>query len=178
MTDAPTSPVAGWYPDPASAHGLRWWDGTGWTGHERAAVVAVSAPAPVDAPGAAFGSLAWRDQAAAANEAPTRSPARNSDGARFANVPATVALAAGVLAGVFFFADVSWHTPAVVQPLAVAALVALGVVGYARSRKTGTGLKRSIAGVAIGIIAQTLASYAAGAEEFTGIIDQITGHLH
>ncbi len=25
--------AAGWYPDPSGAPALRWWDGTGWTGH-------------------------------------------------------------------------------------------------------------------------------------------------
>lgn len=30
-----TSPAAGWYPDPSGRHRERWWDGTGWTEHDR-----------------------------------------------------------------------------------------------------------------------------------------------
>jgi hypothetical protein len=31
---APALPPAGWYPDPTRPGGQRYWDGTGWTGHE------------------------------------------------------------------------------------------------------------------------------------------------
>lgn len=37
------TPTAGWYPDPADATGLRWWDGLGWT--EYAKPGAPAAPA-------------------------------------------------------------------------------------------------------------------------------------
>lgn len=36
----PVLPPADWYPDPAGSGGLRWWDGRGWTDHQR--------PAPPD----------------------------------------------------------------------------------------------------------------------------------
>ncbi|MEQ1737275.1 MAG: DUF2510 domain-containing protein [Rhodoglobus sp.] len=28
-----TLPIAGWYPDPTGAGGLRWWGGLAWTEH-------------------------------------------------------------------------------------------------------------------------------------------------
>jgi hypothetical protein len=31
MTDTPSPPPAGWYPDPSGAQGQRYWDGTAWT---------------------------------------------------------------------------------------------------------------------------------------------------
>jgi len=33
---APGAPPPGWHPDPYGSPGLRWWDGTAWTGHLRA----------------------------------------------------------------------------------------------------------------------------------------------
>jgi len=39
MSDT-SQPVAGWYPDPENAAAERWWDGTGWTDHRRAATMA------------------------------------------------------------------------------------------------------------------------------------------
>jgi uncharacterized protein YxjI len=39
-------PPPGWYPDPASCAGTRWWDGQGWTEHAQQA-----APPPPPAPG-------------------------------------------------------------------------------------------------------------------------------
>ena len=29
----PRGSVAGWWPDPFGRHELRWWDGSGWSGH-------------------------------------------------------------------------------------------------------------------------------------------------
>jgi hypothetical protein len=31
MTDTPSLPPAGWYPDPSGGPGQRYWDGTAWT---------------------------------------------------------------------------------------------------------------------------------------------------
>jgi len=31
VSDAPTEPPPGWYPDPVAQHELRFWDGTQWT---------------------------------------------------------------------------------------------------------------------------------------------------
>jgi hypothetical protein len=35
-----TAPPAGWFPDPAGRHELRYWDGTSWTDHVRDSDVA------------------------------------------------------------------------------------------------------------------------------------------
>lgn len=52
MTNPPTEPTAGWYPDPtATASGtLRWWNGSGWSTEVRAAKPLV--PGPVTPPSA------------------------------------------------------------------------------------------------------------------------------
>lgn len=53
---APASPVAGWYPDPAGAQALRWWDGAHWADRTQPldASQPLNATAPVD-PGQATG---------------------------------------------------------------------------------------------------------------------------
>ena len=40
-------PPPGWYPDPASGAGTRWWDGQGWTEHVQQPPVPAPAPQPV-----------------------------------------------------------------------------------------------------------------------------------
>ena len=49
MSDQPTVPAAGWYPDPTAATPgtLRWWNGAGWSTEVRAAKPAASTPAPL-----------------------------------------------------------------------------------------------------------------------------------
>ena len=56
MTNPPTEPSAGWYPDPAAAAAgtLRWWNGTSWSTEVRAAKPAVPPSlSPPPAPAAA-----------------------------------------------------------------------------------------------------------------------------
>ena len=49
MTE-PTTPAAGWYPDPAGGEGLRWWTGVTWTDDVRPSPWASATPtAPVPA---------------------------------------------------------------------------------------------------------------------------------
>lgn len=45
MSDDQALPAAGWYPDPADASRIRWWDGQKWTEH-----VAVSSAGEPTAP--------------------------------------------------------------------------------------------------------------------------------
>lgn len=42
----PTQPAAGWYPDPVTGVGLRWWDGAAWTDHTNRAGVSNSMVTP------------------------------------------------------------------------------------------------------------------------------------
>ncbi|MBI1376249.1 MAG: DUF4333 domain-containing protein [Frankiales bacterium] len=60
MDDAPSVPE-GWYPDPAGAAPLRWWDGRGWTG----STYDPAAP-PVDDGPSDPGPGAWEDPEVAA----------------------------------------------------------------------------------------------------------------
>jgi len=62
MSEENSLPAAGWYPDPADATRIRWWDGQTWTQHVAVADAAAtpaapqpdrstpSAPAPVPSP--------------------------------------------------------------------------------------------------------------------------------
>lgn len=83
MTNSPTDPPAGWYPDPtAAASGtLRWWNGTGWSTEVRAAkaltpaaptapVVPALTPPPAPSAAAAAPSAPSAPSAPAAPSAP------------------------------------------------------------------------------------------------------------
>lgn len=57
MSDDQALPAAGWYPDPADASRIRWWDGQKWTEHvavnsstQPASPAEVASTAPADAP--------------------------------------------------------------------------------------------------------------------------------
>lgn len=52
MSDASAPPPAGWYADPENAAGERWWNGSSWSDHKRAAA------APAAATGFVYGSSA------------------------------------------------------------------------------------------------------------------------
>lgn len=51
---------AGWYPDPASVHRRRWWDGTAWTAHTEIGRSRRHAEAPTAAPPIDIDELASR----------------------------------------------------------------------------------------------------------------------
>lgn len=69
-TDA--APSAGWYQDPAGSGGLRYWDGTSWTGHVTPPQPRSTAPPPPAAPGAG----PYPQGYLTAPPAPTASPAK------------------------------------------------------------------------------------------------------
>jgi Protein of unknown function (DUF2510)/Domain of unknown function (DUF4190) len=47
MTDTPSPPPAGWYPDPSGAPGQRYWDGTAWTDQDAPPTAGQPQPSPV-----------------------------------------------------------------------------------------------------------------------------------
>ncbi|WP_104474673.1 DUF2510 domain-containing protein [Microterricola pindariensis] len=70
------TPTAGWYPDPADATALRWWDGLGWTEYAKpGALAAPTAPAAPLAP---------------AVPAPQQFPQYSSMPASYATAPGTL----------------------------------------------------------------------------------------
>lgn len=81
---AQPQPPAGWYPDPSSGTGLRWWDGVRWTEHEAAGASTVppygtaAGTAPSYGAGAgtapSYGASAAPPYPAAARPAPQRLP--------------------------------------------------------------------------------------------------------
>lgn len=54
MSEEISLPAAGWYPDPADASRIRWWDGQTWTQHvavaDGGATPASPQPSPTPAP--------------------------------------------------------------------------------------------------------------------------------
>lgn len=181
MTDTSIAPSAGWYPDPADAAGQRWWDGVGWTAHVRpvaqppvaqqpvvqqpvvqppvADVPAVpSAPQqPRDDPQPQFGSLEWRDRAAAdVSAAPAyTSPISADEG--LPNHEATRALVSGGFLVGLLVVDLVLQLPVYVRITGIVVAIVLGLLGLNRWRTTRTGLKRSVAGLSIGALMGLLA---------------------
>jgi hypothetical protein len=50
MSEENSLPAAGWYPDPADATRIRWWDGQTWTQHVAVADGAITPASPQTAP--------------------------------------------------------------------------------------------------------------------------------
>lgn len=159
MTDTSIAPRAGWYPDPADAAAQRWWDGAGWTSYTRP-VVEIPTPAEPVAPSPPpeqhvvsqpqFGSLEWRDQAAAGMSATsTYAPAVRVDEG-LPNHEATRALLSGGLLVGLLVADFVLQLPVYVRISGIVITIVLGLLGLRRWGTTGTGLKRSVAGLSIG----------------------------
>lgn len=176
MTGTALAPPAGWYPDPANVAAQRWWDGVGWTTQTRSVVQqpAAAAPAPLPLPPqplpplslpsqasvaspASFGSLEWRDRAAAGMSATSAyAPAVRADRG-LPNHEASRALFSGGMLIVLLVVDFVLQLPMYVRIGGVVVAIVLGLVGLYRWRTTGTGLKRSVAGLSIGVVMGLLA---------------------
>jgi len=76
MTTPPTP--AGWYPDPESSGGLRYWDGTDWTEHRSPAVDAPPAHAAAEPAGDAAVTDEPRTEHVGAHRAPDPEPEREA----------------------------------------------------------------------------------------------------
>lgn len=71
MSETPSAPAAGWYPNP-EGEGLRWWDGSGWTDHTHVETPGPPTPAdPAPEPAA---------EPASASSTPAADPASSSGG--------------------------------------------------------------------------------------------------
>lgn len=173
MSDASAPPPAGWYADPENAAGERWWNGSSWSDHKRAAAPATPTIAPV-APAAAATGFTYGSTAPGARPDPYApmpvggAPVAGSPyvaplpyGAASA-VPGVNGLAlAGLLVGA-----IGWL---IVPVLASAAGIVLSAIGlsHAKNReatghpKPGRGL--AIAGlvVSIAILSLTILGYVA-----------------
>ncbi|MEO8529155.1 MAG: hypothetical protein ABI435_08755, partial [Pseudolysinimonas sp.] len=116
----------------------------------------VAAPSyvPASAPNAdstapTFGSLGWRDQAAAANAHADAAASESTP-----NVPATVALVAGILLAVVLAAFTYVSLPTgVVHWVGSLVVIILGIRALRRSRTTERGRMRSIIAIGLGAIA-------------------------
>lgn len=147
MTDAPTNPPAGWYPDPSNAGQQRWWNGTGWTDHYQ--------PVPVAGPVLPAPS---QPTALATPEAERRPVVYNTwnaseDAKRGKNSFAVTALILGILAYVVLIASpLKW-----IAVLDALAAIVFGILAIRRSRDTGTGKKRGVWGIVLGAVALSIA---------------------
>jgi hypothetical protein len=165
VTGTSIAPSAGWYTDPADAAAQRWWDGVGWTAHVRPVTeppvpVEPAEPSPQQSQGSSapqFGSLEWRDRAASEMaSASTYVPSVSADQG-LPNHEATRALLSGGLLVGLIVVDLVLQLPVYVRITGVVVAIVLGVLGLRRWRATGTGLKRSVAGLSIGAVMGLLA---------------------
>jgi hypothetical protein len=170
VTGTSLAPSAGWYADPTDAAGERWWDGVGWTTHVRPVPVPpVPVPAVAVAPAAPlaqqpqavaepqFGSLDWRDRAAAEASSASMYASSVSADEGLPNHEATRALISGGFLVGLIVVDLILQLPVYVRITGIGVAIVLGVLGLRRWRTTGTGLKRSVAGLSIGALMGLLA---------------------
>lgn len=166
MTGTAIAPPAGWYSDPADASAQRWWDGVGWTTYVRPVTeppVAVepSAPSPPqpdhDSSQPQFGSLEWRDRAAAEMSSVGTYGSTVTTDQGLPNHEATRALISGGLLVGILIVDLILQLPVYVRITGIVVAIVLGLLGLRRWRTTGTGLKRSVAGLSIGALMGLLA---------------------
>lgn len=167
MSDASAPPPAGWYADPENPAGERWWNGSNWSDHKRAAgapaapASAPVAPAAPAATGFTYGSTApgARPDPYAPVAATPYQPAGPYQAPTPYGAPApgqgTNALAlAGLLVGA-----IGWL---IVPVLAGAAGIVLSAIGLSHAKKReaaghpnpGRGL--AIAGLIVGIAVTSL----------------------
>ena len=136
----------GWYPEPGSPTGQRYWDGTAWTEHTTPATP--TAPPPL-APAAARpvpSAVPPATSAALPRDAPVTPAAKVK---RPRNIPAETAL----IIALFSLVLALWG-------IAIAAAAALGIFGIVRAarlqRETGVATGRKMSVVALAIAALSL----------------------
>lgn len=178
VTGTSIAPPADWYADPIDAAAQRWWDGIGWTTYVRPLVAPVPAPDPVPVPVQAaapwppqqppqhrqhadsqpqFGSLEWRDRAAAGVTPASSSAHVFRSDERLPNHEATRALISGGILVGLLVVDLVLQLPIYVRVTGIVVAIVLGLLGLRRWLTTGTGLKRSVAGLSIGALMGVLA---------------------
>lgn len=167
MTGTSIAPPANWYPDPTDAAAQRWWDGVGWTAHVRPVIAPPVPEEPAasarpqqqyqESPQPQFGSLEWRDRAASdASPGSTYVPPVTVDEGLPNNEATRALISAGILVGLLVV-ELVLRLPMYVRITGIIVAIVLGLLGLRRWRTTGTGLKRSVAGLSIGALMGLLA---------------------
>ena len=104
MTE-PTSPAAGWYPDPAGGEGLRWWTGVTWTDDVRPSPWASATPTsaaptvPVVTSAPPSAAPAWVVEPGAAEDDPSGSGPSSRPGRAVWLVVGAVVVVIALVAG-------------------------------------------------------------------------------
>jgi hypothetical protein len=155
--DSAVAPAPGWYPDPSSPGGLRWWSGAAWTEH-------VSAPVPPAADEVPDLARFSRDPGTrATREEPA--PAVHRDPYRDRNVIAGAALGVALLSIPGTIADVFLDLDPFLGYLIGGVPIALAILGLVASIRLGVSTR--MAWLALAISAVTMAAgWALSAQQF------------
>jgi hypothetical protein len=174
MSDS-APPAAGWYADPENPAGERWWNGSGWSDHKRAATVAETA-APVVAPVADPSGFAFGTGAASAADgrpdpyavptqpyygAPTATPSAGSPYAPSPYSPAPYGAPAygggtnGLALAGLIVSAAGWLVLGIIASIAGIILSAFGLAQARKREAAGnpnTGRSLAMAGLIVGIV--------------------------
>jgi hypothetical protein len=164
---------AGWYPDPADPHGVRWWSGETWTDH--VAVASPEKPAPWiddgDVPDLQRFARdpALRDSALQSVQdalPTTRDPYRERP------VFAIVALVVAGLSIPGTIADALWELPPLMGYLFGGVPITVAFLALLVSWRIGTGVRMSMLAIAISVVTMG-AGFALDAQQVTGDLGDI-----